>query len=60
MRMGRWVLVALLLGGLVGCSDTPQTLELDRPMPSNRFHPVQHGPQPKDADRGTVTPPPGG
>lgn len=55
--MGRWtraaVLAALLLAGLAGCGTTPQTVELERPASSNRFHPVRQPGQP--AGPGRVT-----
>jgi hypothetical protein len=49
--MGRWaragVLLVGLVGGLVGCAGAPDTMVLERPLPSNRFHPVRQGTQPR-------------
>jgi hypothetical protein len=57
--MGHWggaaVLAALVLAGLAGCG-TPQTVELEWPASSNRFHPVRHtGQQPGAGERGKAT-----
>jgi hypothetical protein len=41
------VLAAVVLAGLAGCGGAPDTMVLDRPLPSNRFHPVRQGTQPR-------------
>ena len=57
--MGRWaragVLAAVLLAGCGGPADT---LVLDRPLPSNRFHPVRPGTPPKGGGLADPTKPP--
>jgi hypothetical protein len=61
--MGRWatvgLLAAVLLGGFSGCGP-PQAVELDRPLPSNRFHPVRPELQPKSTAKALTTAPSGG
>ncbi len=54
--MGRWLralVLAALLAGAAGCGP-PATAELDRPLPSNRFHPVRPTTAPRGDPRTTA------